>query len=101
DGGCSGPCQQCNAAGHCGAIFGAPVHAGCNQDPHGASECNGTCDGVDLACQYGSGTCKYCIFGSSWFLETGTCSMGSCINTTGTSCGSPINGHGCANDACY
>ena len=101
---CGGTCQQCNAAGICGAIAGSPApgHGTCATDPHGATTCNGYCDGSNAACSYpGSATgCKYCIFGMEWAAETGTCNgAGSCTNTTSVGCGSPLS-HSCSNGVC-
>ncbi len=93
---CNGQCEACNGAspGTCAPVAGAPVAPRPACTTSAATQCNGTCNGVNRAsCTYPTVSCAYC--GTAGRLATyqypysgGTCSNGTCTGgTTGASCG--------------
>jgi hypothetical protein len=100
---CNGACQVCNSLGMC-----APVPA--SQQPRaghgtctgaGTSPCGGSCDGVDVACNYPTTQCSApscgCYAGGGCHsAPAGNCLNGTCPNAVLVSC----NGFTCNGTVC-
>lgn len=91
---CTGMCEACDAAGHCGAITGAPRHGACDGDATGA--CAGSCDGVvRAACTYPTTACGAGSCAANVATLPATCAAGRCGATTMQNCAL-----GCFQDGC-
>ncbi len=97
---CTGSCVACDLAGHLGtctnlAAASSP-HTGHPSCAGSGTPCAGTCGGGGV-CSYPTASCGTASCSADKFVDKGTCSAGTCVPPSPTSC---AGGFVCSGSAC-